>query len=171
MTLCNEDRVTLFDLDHTLLPLDSDYAWGDSPSAIGLDDAGRFQAPQRRSFMPTTRPARSTSTPTARFATGGDARARVRSSPRRLTPGSWHRSIAACHPAARRWNLVRAAPGRPAITVVIVTATNEFVDTTHCRRFGVAELIAVELARDTRQRHGWIHRRDRGRALSPVKAR
>jgi phosphoserine phosphatase len=35
-------RLTLFDLDHTLLPLDSDYAWGEFTVKLGWRDAADF---------------------------------------------------------------------------------------------------------------------------------
>ena len=51
-------KLTLFDLDHTLLPIDSDYAWGvfTTPSAgpIRWNSTGATMH-----FMPITRPARS----------------------------------------------------------------------------------------------------------------
>ncbi|MEO8652719.1 MAG: HAD-IB family hydrolase, partial [Ramlibacter sp.] len=37
-------RLALFDLDHTLLPLDSDYAWGVFTQDIGWTDPAVFQA-------------------------------------------------------------------------------------------------------------------------------
>ena len=35
-------KLTLFDLDHTLLPLDSDYEWGQFMSRIGAVDPVEF---------------------------------------------------------------------------------------------------------------------------------
>ena len=35
-------RLTLFDLDHTLLPLDSDYEWGEFTIRIGWTDPVDF---------------------------------------------------------------------------------------------------------------------------------
>ncbi|MDP1685654.1 MAG: HAD-IB family hydrolase, partial [Hydrogenophaga sp.] len=32
-------RLALFDLDHTLIPFDSDYAWGEFTVALGWRDA------------------------------------------------------------------------------------------------------------------------------------
>jgi len=37
-------RLALFDLDHTLLPIDSDYEWGSFLGRIGIVDADDFQA-------------------------------------------------------------------------------------------------------------------------------
>ena len=35
-------RLTLFDLDHTLLPIDSDYSWGVFTTTIGWTDPQEF---------------------------------------------------------------------------------------------------------------------------------
>jgi hypothetical protein len=56
-------KLALFDLDHTLLPLDSDYAWGEFTTRIGWTDRSPLPA-QRRLFCPVPRRARSTCTPT-----------------------------------------------------------------------------------------------------------
>jgi phosphoserine phosphatase len=37
-------RLALFDLDHTLLPIDSDHAWGEYTVARGLRDPVEFKA-------------------------------------------------------------------------------------------------------------------------------
>ncbi len=39
----SKPRVALFDLDHTLLPLDSDHAWGEFTIALGWTDATVFK--------------------------------------------------------------------------------------------------------------------------------
>ena len=36
-------NITLFDLDHTLLPLDSDYSWGEFTTQIGWTDLVEFK--------------------------------------------------------------------------------------------------------------------------------
>src|SRR3954462_9730641 len=36
-------KVTLFDLDHTLLPIDSDYSWGEFTQQIGWTDRVEFK--------------------------------------------------------------------------------------------------------------------------------
>ena len=36
-------RITLFDLDHTLLPIDSDYSWGEFTQQIGWTDPVEFK--------------------------------------------------------------------------------------------------------------------------------
>ena len=35
-------QIALFDLDHTLIPMDSDYAWGEFTTALGWTDAAEF---------------------------------------------------------------------------------------------------------------------------------
>ena len=41
-TPIHRPRLTLFDLDHTLLPLDSDYEWGEFTIRIGWTDPVDF---------------------------------------------------------------------------------------------------------------------------------
>ena len=36
-------RLALFDLDHTLIPIDSDYEWGEFTIALGWCDATEFK--------------------------------------------------------------------------------------------------------------------------------
>ena len=36
-------RLALFDLDHTLIPFDSDYSWGEFTLGLGWNDAGDFK--------------------------------------------------------------------------------------------------------------------------------
>ena len=35
-------KLALFDLDHTLIPIDSDYAWGEFTTRIGWTDPAEF---------------------------------------------------------------------------------------------------------------------------------
>ena len=41
-TSASRPRLTLFDLDHTLLPIDSDYEWGEFTTRIGWNDPTEF---------------------------------------------------------------------------------------------------------------------------------
>ena len=41
---CTKPRITLFDLDSTLLPIDSDHAWGEFTIALGWVDALEFKS-------------------------------------------------------------------------------------------------------------------------------
>ena len=48
-------KIALFDLDHTLIPIDSDYEWGEFTIALGWCDATpnflRITGPERSTFM------------------------------------------------------------------------------------------------------------------------
>ena len=49
-------KLALFDLDHTLLPIDSDYAWGEFTTRIGWTDPVDFQALTPGRHWQTTSP-------------------------------------------------------------------------------------------------------------------
>ena len=36
-------KLALFDLDHTLIPFDSDYSWGEFTIGLGWNEAGEFK--------------------------------------------------------------------------------------------------------------------------------
>ena len=46
-------NLALFDLDNTLLPIDSDYAWGEFTNRMGWNDPVAFKA-KNDQFMPIT---------------------------------------------------------------------------------------------------------------------
>lgn len=48
-------RVALFDLDHTLIPMDSDHAWGEFTVSRGWVDPVAFKSARTMLFTPTTR--------------------------------------------------------------------------------------------------------------------
>ncbi len=142
-------KLALFDLDHTLLPIDSDYSWGQYTLDIGWCDPGHFKARNDQFF--------------ADYQAGTlDVHEYVRFA----TEAIRLRGPAASQ-AARADFMDRVI--RPAILpqaldlvkrhqdageqVIIITATNEFVTRPIADAFGVSELIAVQLARDT---SGWI---------------
>lgn len=145
----SKPRVTFFDLDHTLLPIDSDYAWGEFTQAIGWTDPVEFK---RRNdayyehYLAGTLDIHDY----VRFAV--DA-VRVRGE------AAYHDAharfmreviVPAIHPQAL--DLVRRHQ-REDDHVLIVTATNELVTRPIAQAFGVDELIAVELERGA---DGWI---------------
>ena len=43
-------KLTLFDLDHTLLPIDSDYAWGEFTMRLGWVDPDLFKEKNDRFY-------------------------------------------------------------------------------------------------------------------------
>jgi HAD superfamily hydrolase (TIGR01490 family) len=137
-------NLALFDLDHTLLPLDSDHAFGEFMVRIGWADGEAFR-------------------------TGNDAFYRQYLAGRLdieayidFTTRPWRGRTEAERAAAHRrfMDEVITPQLKPAAlqlverhreqgdAIAIVTATNEFVTRPIAAAFGVAELIGVELHRD-----------------------
>jgi HAD superfamily hydrolase (TIGR01490 family) len=142
-------KLALFDLDHTLLPIDSDYSWGEFTITLGWTDASSFKQ-RNDEFYAHYQAGTLDIHDYVRFATqavrlqGAQAAAQARERYMRevITPN--------IRPAAQELVRKHQAAGD---TVMIVTATNEFVTRPIAQAFGVSELIAVELERDT---SGWI---------------
>ena len=146
-------KLTLFDLDHTLLPIDSDYAWGVFTTTIGWTDPVDFNR-RNDEFYAHYKAGTLDIHDYVRFAT--DAVRRQGAIKAEAAHAEFMRSV--IEPALRpeALALVRAHH-QAGDTVLIVTATNEFVTRPIAQAFGVAELIAVELARDTAPGgSGWI---------------
>lgn len=133
-------NLTLFDLDHTLLPLDSDYEWGQFMSRIGAVDPVEFK---RRNGEFYEQYQAGTLDPVAylEFAFGTLARFP------RPQLDAFHRQFMeevirpALKPSAL--DLVRRHRDDGDL-VVIITATNRFVTGPIAGEFGVAHLIAAE---------------------------
>ena len=142
-------KLALFDLDHTLLPIDSDYSWGEFTITLGWTDASSFKQ-RNDEFYAHYQAGTLDIHDYVRFATqavrlqGAQAAAQAHERYMRevITPN--------IRPAAQGLVRKHQAAGD---TVMIVTATNEFVTRPIAQAFGVSELIAVELERDT---SGWI---------------
>ncbi len=137
-------KIALFDLDHTLLPIDSDHAWGEFTIARGWVDPADFKR-QNDAFY-------------AQYQAGTlDVYAYVRFATAAICKQGAINSIAA-HADFMRATVQKAirpqalelvrAHQRNGDLVVIVTATNEFVTRPIAQAFGVSHLIAVELERD-----------------------
>lgn len=147
-------NLTLFDLDGTLLPGDSDHAFGEHLVALGWVDGAAFKA-QNDAFY-------------ADYVAGClDIHAYVAfaTAPWR---GRSDAELQACHRSfmAQRIQPQLRAEARALVQrhqqagdrVVVVTATNEFVTRPIAQALGVDELIATELARDQNGRFtGAIH--------------
>lgn len=144
----SKKKVTLFDLDHTLLPLDSDYTWGEFTQQIGWTDPVEFKRRNDEFY--------------AHYIAGTlDVHDYVRFAVEAIRLRGQAQYEAAHERFMRDWIL----PLRPAALelvrghqgagdrVAIVTATNELVVKPICAAFGVDEVLAVELERDAR---GWI---------------
>jgi HAD superfamily hydrolase (TIGR01490 family) len=138
MNLC------LFDLDGTLLPIDSDHAFGEFMVAIGWADAQRFRE-RNDAFFADYQAGRLDLAAYVEFATSvwraqplAEAEAvRERFMREVLRPQLRQSAI----------DLVRSHQQQGDL-VAIVTATNEFVTTPIAQAFGVDHLIAVQLERE-----------------------
>jgi len=141
-------RLALFDLDHTLIPIDSDYEWGEFTIALGWCDATEFKR-RNAEFFEQYRAGTLDIHDYVRFAT--QAIREQGASNSIAAHEEFMRTVVQKAITAQAQALVerhRAAGDE----VVIVTATNEFVTRPIAQAFGVSELIAVELARDAQGR-------------------
>ena len=146
-------RVALFDLDHTLLPIDSDHEWGVFTTTIGWTDPVAF-ARRNDEFFAQYQAGTLDIHDYVRFAT--DAVRRHGAQAAASAHAQFMRQVVwpAIRPQAMA--LVRAHQASDD-HVAIITATNEFVTRPIADAFGVPDLIAVELARDnTPGGTGWI---------------
>ena len=146
-------KVTLFDLDHTLLPIDSDHAWGVFTTTIGWTDPVLF-AQRNEDFYAQYQAGTLDIHDYVRFATaavrerGANASCEAHADFMRLVV------LPALRPEALE--LVRAHQSA-GDQVAIITATNEFITRPIADAFGVPDLIAVELEHDNRPGgSGWI---------------
>ncbi len=146
-------KLALFDLDHTLLPIDSDYAWGVFTTTIGWTDPVDFLR-RNDEFFAHYKAGTLDIHDYVRFATEAVRHQGARQS--EAAHADFMRSVV--RPAIKPQAVALVRQHQLAgDEVVIVTATNEFVTRPIAQAFGVAELIAVELARDTTSGGtGWI---------------
>ena len=136
-------NLCLFDLDDTLLPLDSDHAWGEFVQRLGWVDETEFKRRNDAFYAQykageldihayiefATEPLRSRSAQAA-------AQAHAQFMREVITPN--------LRPAALE--LVRSHQAR-GDRVALVTATNDFITAPIARAFGIDTLIAVRLER------------------------
>jgi HAD superfamily hydrolase (TIGR01490 family) len=137
-------NLTLFDLDHTLIPIDSDHAWGDFQMTLGWVDGIAFK--RRNDEFYADYEAGRLDLPTyIEFSTRGY---RDRTQPEQ---NAAHERFMAevVRPAMRpeAIELVRRHQEAGDL-VAIITATNEFVTRPIAKAFGVDHLLAVNLERD-----------------------
>ena len=141
-------NLALFDLDHTLLPIDSDHAWGEFVIALGWVDGAEFRR-GNDAFYAQYREGRLDIDAYVDFATA----------PLRARSGD---ELAAAH---RRFMAEVIAPAiRPAALelvaahrqsgdrLALVTSTNDFVTLPIAAAFGIDDLIATRLERDPARR-------------------
>ena len=142
-------HLALFDLDHTLLPLDSDYAWGEFTQRIGWTDPVVFKR-RNDEFYADYQAGRLDIHEYVRFATEAvRVKGRVQAEAARE---QFLREV--IRPAVRPEALALIQQHRDqGCQVMIVTATNEFVTRPIAQLLGIEDLIAVELEHDAQ---GWI---------------
>lgn len=133
--------LALFDLDHTLIPIDSDYAWGEFTTTLGWTDPVEFGR-RNDEFFAHYRAGTLDINDYVRFATdavrakgpvaAAAAHARFMQEVVQPVITDAARDLIARHRAAGD-------------EIVIVTATNDFVTRPIADLLGVEELIAVQL--------------------------
>lgn len=137
-------NLCLFDLDGTLLPIDSDHAFGEFMITLGWADAQQFRA-RNDAFFADYQAGRldldaylafSTAAWRSRPLAQAEA-ARQRFMDEVVLPQLRREAVELVQDHQRRGDLV-----------AIVTATNEFVTTPIAAAFGVPHLIAVRLQRE-----------------------
>jgi HAD superfamily hydrolase (TIGR01490 family) len=140
--------LALFDLDHTLIPLDSDYAWGQFLVQVGAVDAASFAADNQRlmdSYNAGTLTA-AQSLPILLAPLAAHPRTQL---------DAWHKQFMAQTIAPALTAQAAALLARhvnQGHTVLIVTATNRFVTAPIAAALGVpnSHLIATEPEADAR---------------------
>lgn len=148
-------NLALFDLDHTLLPIDSDYAWGVFTTDIGWTDPHIFRQ-KNDDFFAHYQAGTLDLHDYVRFATQA-VRLQGAVSAAAAHARFMREVVQPClTPQAKALVRQHQAAGD---VVVIVTATNEFVTRPIADAFGVPELIAVDLERGP---DGWITGEIRG---------
>ena len=138
-------NLTLFDLDLTLLPIDSDHAWGEFVIGLGWVDAARFRA-GNDAFYAQYQAGRLDIAEYIAFAT---APLRERSAEELAAAHArFMREVIepAIRPVAMRLVAVHRERGD---RLAIVTSTNDFITAPIAARFGIEALIAVRLERDS----------------------
>jgi HAD superfamily hydrolase (TIGR01490 family) len=138
-------RLALFDLDHTLIPIDSDYAWGEFTIARGWTDPVEFKR-QNDAFYAQYQSGTLDVHDYVRFATAAVCSQGATNSV--AAHADFMRTVVQKAFQPQALELVRQHR-EAGDQVIIITATNEFVTRPIANAFGVTELMAVELERDT----------------------
>ena len=142
-------RLALFDLDHTLLPLDSAHGWGEFAMQIGWCARAEFGR-RNDAFFQDYLAGRLDIHDYVRFAT----EAVVQRGPEAAAAAHARFMDEVIRPAIRPEAIELVRRHQQAGDVVVITsATNEFVTRPIAQAFGVDELIATELARGP---DGWL---------------
>jgi HAD superfamily hydrolase (TIGR01490 family) len=135
-------QLALFDLDHTLLPCDSDYEWGQFLARIGVVDS-QYYAEQNERFYQDYKNGRLDIDEFLRFAL------KPLSEHSRAQLKEWHdafmKEVIHGHLRQQALDLVKRHQDAGDLCCV-VTATNSFVTRPIVESFGIEHLIATEPA-------------------------
>jgi HAD superfamily hydrolase (TIGR01490 family) len=142
-------KLALFDLDHTLLPIDSDQSWGAFTVDLGWHDRDAFTQ-KNDAFYLDYQAGTLDIHDYVRF--GAEAFCQRGPAEAAKAHAKFMRDVV--QPAVLPEALALVKKHRDAGEhTLIITATNEFVTRPIAQVFGVHELIAVELVRDAK---GWF---------------
>ncbi len=148
-------KLALFDLDHTLLPIDSDHAWGEYSVERGWRDAVQFKA-RNDAFYESYKLGVLQPEEYLMFATEA---IRLRGATESIALRADYMS-AVIEKNIKKPALDLVQHHREAgDEIILVTATNEFVTAPIALRFGIEHLIAVQLEKNAQ---GWYTGRWRG---------
>jgi HAD superfamily hydrolase (TIGR01490 family) len=145
----SKTRIALFDLDHTLLPLDSDYSWGVFTQDIGWTDPVVFKE-RNDEFYEHYKAGTLDVHDYVRFATEA---VRLRGPVQAQAAHARYMDTVirpAITPNALELLRRHEAAGEK---LILVTATNDFITAPIASALGIQELIAVQLERGP---DGWI---------------
>ncbi|PZP95787.1 MAG: HAD-IB family hydrolase [Variovorax paradoxus] len=136
-------NLALFDLDHTLLQIDSDHAWGVYTTRIGWTDPEAFVR-RNDAFYAHYKAGTLDIHDYVRFATDAVRERGPQAAAAAHADFMREMVLPALLPAARELVELHRARGD---TLLLVTATNEFVTAPIAQALGIEHLIAVQLER------------------------
>ena len=137
-------KLALFDLDHTLIPIDSDYEWGQFTVAMGWRDPEAFGR-ANQVFYDRYKAGTLDIAEYTRFAT---AAIREQGIAKAMAAHALFMSDVVQKTIQKQALELVESHRQAGEHIVIVTATNEFVTRPIADAFGVEHLIAIELERD-----------------------
>ncbi len=147
-------NLALFDLDNTLLPFDSDHAWGEFCVRLGWVDGDSYRLANDR-FYAEYRAGTLDMSAYLRFSLAP----LVGRSPLELSRAhaEFMHDIVLPQLRPQAVDLVRRHQASGDLCA-LVTATNDFVTAPIAQAFGIADLIAVQAERDAQGRYtgGWV---------------
>jgi len=139
-----KNKLALFDLDHTLIPFDSDYEWNEFTIGLGWRDGNAFRQ-ANEAFFAQYRDGTLNIHDYVRFATQA-----IRDKGATESIAAHASFMASTVLKGIKKSALDLVQGhqKAGDAVVIVTATNEFVTRPIADAFGVQELIAIDLVRN-----------------------